>query len=386
MNRMSFRRTPILFAVAAAVATFSLDSRSQSAVPSGLQQAEPILCSGQRNLVLHGRSIETGGNAIVVHGNCNIEIADSHVVAGGIAVLVQGNGRVNLVNSYVEGGLAALVAEGRGRITYRETILQGATRIGGRGEIRGDDGAVHNSGPGIGDVTGILEQVRIGAGGIRVEDGDSTVSIGADGVVVDDGTETVSVRPGPDGVRLEAGDVAMVVDADVTLEGDLLRLGVGASVEISGGWRDAGSARYGAAETDRLLLELGAREEGGEWQLGLAGDVLFDLDSAAIRPDGAVELRKVAHVLRQRAAGEVKLVGHTDSLGTDEHNLKLSRARAVAVMRWLHDEEDIPAQLMVGQGMGATKPIAYNTLPDGGDNPAGRAKNRRVEIFFAAGS
>lgn len=50
-------------------------------------------------------------------------------------------------------------------------------------------------------------------------------------------------------------------------------------------------------------------------------------------------------------------------------------------MRWLHEGEDIPVQLMRGRGLGSKEPIDY--MPDGRDNPAGRAKNRRVEIYFA---
>ncbi len=67
-------------------------------------------------------------------------------------------------------------------------------------------------------------------------------------------------------------------------------------------------------------------------------------------------------------------------MGSDAHNLDLSQARAVAVMRWLNRSEGIPTEIMVGQGLGAKKPITHNTMPDGSDNPEGRARNRRVEI------
>ena len=72
-----------------------------------------------------------------------------------------------------------------------------------------------------------------------------------------------------------------------------------------------------------------------------------------------------------------------DSVGDDTYNPKLSEARAIAVMRWLNVNEGIPLELMRGQGMGAKKPIVHNTHPDGSDDPAGRAKNRRVEIRFS---
>ena len=81
---------------------------------------------------------------------------------------------------------------------------------------------------------------------------------------------------------------------------------------------------------------------------------------------------------------DIFVVGHTDSVGDNAYNQKLSERRAVSVMHWLNTHESIPAHLMKGQGMGAKKPIAYNTMPDGSDNPEGRAKNRRVEIRFAS--
>ncbi len=157
---------------------------------------------------------------------------------------------------------------------------------------------------------------------------------------------------------------------------------VGGSIEVSRDWRGTGT-RYRAADTDRILVELGAVDEGDVIRLALAGDVLFDFDSTAIREEAAEKLAKAAHVIRQRSVGEVFVVGHTDSVGSDEYNRKLSRERAEAVMSWLSRHQGIPAAVMVGRGMGATKPVAHNTMPDGSDDPAGRAKNRRVEILLA---
>ncbi len=147
-------------------------------------------------------------------------------------------------------------------------------------------------------------------------------------------------------------------------------------------WRfESGLDRLDLAQ---ILEELGVVIDGNQWRLHLAGDVLFDFDSHVIRPSAATELAKVAHVLRQRAAGEIVLDGHTDSVGSPEYNQKLSQLRAEAVRRWLHDKEAIPLQLMTARGLGELKPVAYNIMPDGSDNPAGRAKNRRVEISFGA--
>lgn len=63
-------------------------------------------------------------------------------------------------------------------------------------------------------------------------------------------------------------------------------------------------------------MSLNATRDQGEIRVELAGDVLFGFDSAEIRPDAAEELRKVAHVIRREATGEVEIVGHTDSKGS----------------------------------------------------------------------
>ena len=169
----------------------------------------------------------------------------------------------------------------------------------------------------------------------------------------------------------------------IVVDGDQVRIESGGTVtEVSGDWRSAGTV-YVTGDTERILVELGAGTVEDRIQLNLAGDILFDFDSAAIRPDAAAQLAKVAHVIRNRSVGEVHVIGHTDSVGADAYNQNLSRQRAVAVMSWLHRNEAIPAATMVGSGMGSLRPIAHNTHPDGSDDPAGRARNRRVEIQMA---
>ncbi len=181
----------------------------------------------------------------------------------------------------------------------------------------------------------------------------------------------------------ESGGVAVTGPAgeEVIVEGDDLRIRAGGAT-VTGDWRGAGR-RWGSADTESLLIELGATREDDLIRLAMAGDVLFDFDSTAIRPDAAEQLAKAAHVIRQRSVGEVYVVGHTDSIGSDDYNARLSKDRAVAVMSWLSHNEGIPASVMVGRGVGATRPVAHNTRPDGSDDPEGRARNRRVEILLA---
>ena len=200
------------------------------------------------------------------------------------------------------------------------------------------------------------------------------VSLSGGEVKVETAVETVTVGAGGETRVTTAGE-------EVIVDGDDYRIRAG-GLEVSGDWRGAGT-RYGSADTDRVLVELGATRQGDLIQLALSGDILFDFDSTAIQPDAGEQLAKAAHVIRQRSVGEVYVVGHTDSVGQDAYNQKLSQERAVAVMGWLSRHEGIPASVMVGRGLGSSKPVAHNTMPDGSDDPAGRARNRRVEILLA---
>lgn len=171
---------------------------------------------------------------------------------------------------------------------------------------------------------------------------------------------------------------AITVDRD----GDFVRVRTpGQQVDVAGDWRQRVTVSRDAS--DALLVELGAHEADGAIRVALSGDVLFDFDSAVVRPAAATALGRMAQVIRDRSRGDVYVVGHTDSVGADAHNQKLSEDRAAAVIAWLSLNEGIPAGLMLGRGMGESRPVAYNVMPDGADNPNGRAQNRRVEILLA---
>jgi outer membrane protein OmpA-like peptidoglycan-associated protein len=164
--------------------------------------------------------------------------------------------------------------------------------------------------------------------------------------------------------------------------GDFVRVRTpGQQVDVSSDWRKRVTvSREGG---DRLLVELGAREADGSIRMALGGDVLFDTNSTTVRPAAGETLGKIAQVIRDRSRGDVYVIGHTDSVGADAYNQKLSEARAAAVIAWLSQREGIPTSIMLGRGMGEGHPVTHNTLPNGSDNPQGRAQNRRVEIFLA---
>jgi len=86
---------------------------------------------------------------------------------------------------------------------------------------------------------------------------------------------------------------------------------------------------------------------------------------------------------RVKSVSSIEIVGHTDSKGTVEYNLRLGQRRADSVASYL-TAKGVPASIISTRSMGESDPVAPNTLPDGRDNPAGRALNRRVVITVTA--
>jgi outer membrane protein OmpA-like peptidoglycan-associated protein len=122
------------------------------------------------------------------------------------------------------------------------------------------------------------------------------------------------------------------------------------------------------------------QESPQELRLTLASDILFDFGQSTIRSDAEPALARVALIIRKNGAAAARIEGFTDSIGTADANLRLSIARAGAVRRWLVEVEKRPAAGLVAQGFGATRFAAPNANRDGSDDPAGRQRNRRVEI------
>ena len=136
----------------------------------------------------------------------------------------------------------------------------------------------------------------------------------------------------------------------------------------------------------QLQMEEAAREElqlketEKAITMKLEGDVLFDFDKAEIKPEAERTLDQVGTVIGQFPEGKVLIEGHTDSKGSPDINLELSKRRAEAVKDWLVKKKDVPESIITTRGSGETKPVAPDKNPDGSDNPQGRQQNRRVEI------
>ena len=114
--------------------------------------------------------------------------------------------------------------------------------------------------------------------------------------------------------------------------------------------------------------------------IDLPADALFEYDKAVLTQAAEVELRKAAEMIRGSPPGAIRVIGHTDSKGDDAYNQTLSEARANRVADWLREQVGVRQRELLVSGRGEAAPIAPNENAAGGDDPAGRAKNRRVEL------
>ena len=127
---------------------------------------------------------------------------------------------------------------------------------------------------------------------------------------------------------------------------------------------------------------LGAYETDLGTALSLSADVLFDFDKAELKPAATPTLQRLGDLIKQKQPKQVQIHGHSDGIGADAYNLKLSQRRAEAVAVWL-TRNGVAAELLASKGFGASNPVAPNRKPDGSDNPDGRQKNRRVDVLLA---
>ena len=107
----------------------------------------------------------------------------------------------------------------------------------------------------------------------------------------------------------------------------------------------------------------------------LTNDILFDFNSYALRSESRETLRELANNFRQYPDEEVSVEGHTDNVGGDEYNQRLSEQRAGSVRDYLVDQ-GVPTDRVSAVGFGKNQPKASN------DTPEGRQINRRVEIHI----
>jgi len=105
----------------------------------------------------------------------------------------------------------------------------------------------------------------------------------------------------------------------------------------------------------------------------VTNSIYFDVNSSRIRPESWATLNNTAQAIRA-TSGNILIVGHTDSDGADDANLKLSQSRAASVKNALVKEFPIDASKWITDGKGETQPITSN------NTASGKAQNRRVEF------
>jgi len=132
-----------------------------------------------------------------------------------------------------------------------------------------------------------------------------------------------------------------------------------------------------ALETGLVKLDLKSMDEAlkSQGKVVLSG-LFFDHGKAIIKPKSKDSLDVIAKYLKKYKKGNVFVVGHTDSSGNYDNNLKLSRQRANAVMKALVKDYKISATRLMSVGVGPVSPAGSN-----GDEQ-GRKKNRRVELVL----
>ena len=102
----------------------------------------------------------------------------------------------------------------------------------------------------------------------------------------------------------------------------------------------------------------------------------FDFDKATLRPEAMPKLQEAVRVMGENPTIKVNIEGHTDSVGSDEYNMRLSERRAQSVENFLVTK-GVAADRLTPKGYGEGRPVSTN------DTAEGRAQNRRVDLIVA---
>jgi outer membrane protein OmpA-like peptidoglycan-associated protein len=118
-------------------------------------------------------------------------------------------------------------------------------------------------------------------------------------------------------------------------------------------------------------------QQDGSLKVDIPSSISFDTNTYAIKPSFAPVLDQVALTLAQHPELIAQVIGHTDSTGSPAYNMSLSLNRAQSVAGYLAGK-GVSTSRLAADGKGQTQPIADNSTD------AGRAQNRRVEIYLRA--
>lgn len=210
----------------------------------------------------------------------------------------------------------------------------------------------------------------------------------------------LSMRRGALALAVAGLALAGCADMSARQKGTATGAGVGAAAgavlgSVTGGRATTGAVVGGAIgavvgnlwskrqEERRIAMERATRGTGVEvsrtaddqLKLHIPSDISFDTGSAALKPPMRSVLDPFADSLRNDPSALIAIVGHTDSTGSDAVNNPLSVERANSVRDYLV-ARGVPSTRIKTEGHGEREPVADNATE------AGRAKNRRVEIFL----
>ncbi len=128
-----------------------------------------------------------------------------------------------------------------------------------------------------------------------------------------------------------------------------------------------------AAEQAQHQIEI-ERQQNEILKLTMSSEVSFDFNSAGLKSTFYSALNKIADIMVRYPQTQILIVGHTDSVGSEQYNLGLSLRRANAVADYLISH-GVSRSRLGTEGHGELEPLASN------DTASGRARNRRVEVF-----
>ena len=144
-----------------------------------------------------------------------------------------------------------------------------------------------------------------------------------------------------------------------------------------------GSAKLVKEERDKAIQEkiearrnkLKAKNGKEQFKATAQSEILFKFDSYELNEEAQKMLSDLCNIISEIPNTKIKIIGHTDNIGEKQYNIILSKNRAAAVGNYLRTA-GIETNNITEDGKGYSEPIADNT------SEAGRAKNRRVEIFI----
>lgn len=152
---------------------------------------------------------------------------------------------------------------------------------------------------------------------------------------------------------------------------------IGAGVGAIGGYIWSKRMEEQKAQMEQATAGTGIdvqRTADNQIKVNIPSDAGFDVNRSAIKPQLGTVLDKFAQGMRDNASTQIRIIGHTDSTGSDAINNPLSRDRAASTRDYLA-ARGVAANRIAIDGRGSHEPVASNATE------SGRAQNRRVEIF-----